>query len=78
MAQHRRHLGMAEGKPDRVGDPEQRRGSAEAFVERVGILAEGGLHRREEEIVGHGLGGRWLAHDRPLVQFDTFMYRIAI
>jgi hypothetical protein len=78
MAQHRRHLGMTQGEPDRVGDAQQRRGPAEAFVERVGILAEGGFHRREEEIVGHARGGRRLAHDRPLVHFDTILYRVAV
>ena len=78
MAQHRRHLGVAEGEPDRVGDAQQRRGPAEALVERVGVFAEGGLHRLEEEIVGHGRGGRGLAHDRPLAQFDTILYRLAM
>jgi hypothetical protein len=64
---------------DQAGvDAQQRRGPAEAFVERVGILAEGGLHRREEEIVGHGRRGRRLAHDRPLVHFDTILYRVAV
>src|SRR5262245_65194608 len=62
MAQQRGDVGVGEREPDRVGDAQQRLAVAEALVERIGVVAKGGRHRLEEEIVGQRGRARELAH----------------